>query len=122
MMMGMGHITADPVDADIVRLANPFGLLSDVERQVVLLSLRDKRRTIGRPSRYHRLWRCLFGARRSNRLADPQLEALRAFCVHYRLYRTAHRRDVLGRELGFETMLAAAALLEDHLSADDQRD
>lgn len=99
--------------------------LGPIERQVVYLSLGDDRRSAIGETRMRRLWRVLFAPRGANRLADPQLEALRVFCVLYR-----HDRSVIDQKLfvngGREhfvdpaTMSAAAEVIDHALPGRSQ--
>lgn len=55
-----------------------------LERSVIRLSLNDTRRSLRRPSMVFRMIQIVFGLRPPNRVADPRLEALRAYAVTYR--------------------------------------
>lgn len=59
--------------------------LTATERQVIGLSLHDPLITVMPTGRLRRLLHFVVGIRPVNRLADPQLEMLRAFCVRYRV-------------------------------------
>lgn len=88
--------------------------LTVIERQVVRLSPNDAKNTIAKPSRARRICQGLLGAQPANPLADPRLEALRAFCVKYRISRDLPCHDSTDRLLPFETMLAAVELISGH--------
>ncbi len=70
------------VRSQAVALAPEAGLTT-VERQLVGLSLHDDLATVLSISRLQRLLQRVFAIRPANRLPDPQLELLRAFCVCY---------------------------------------
>jgi hypothetical protein len=108
--------------AKIVSGEGHLALLLPIEQQVVLLSLADTRETIGDGPSFRRIWSRLFGMRRSNRLASPRLEALRVFCVLYRLDRHLIGQEKPDAILSLETMLAAAALIDSRSPASPSRD
>lgn len=61
--------------------------LSPVERQVLLMAIRDPISSLRTPGRMARLVSILFGVEGPNSLADPRLEALRRFAVLARIGR-----------------------------------
>lgn len=99
----------------------PTPLLSPIERQVVMLALREEPATICPGGALRRLADLLFGVRRANPLADPRLEALRRFCIGRRLRCSdARRASVIAECVRWgltEDELTAAATLSDLASA-----
>lgn len=93
--------------------------LSAIERQVVSLSFQDRLVTVMPASRLQRLLYHVFGTRPANRLADPRLEMLRVFCVHYRVegHAAFFRMSSPAASVGlFSQSLLAAVLLIDSLN------
>ena len=74
-------------------------LLTRAERQVVLLARRDTPSSLRKPRHLGRALRWLFKLETANRLADPRLEALRAFAVQTARSRKADLASLL--EQGF---------------------
>ena len=72
--------------ATIVGAAAPAPRLSALEWSVVAMAERDGLSSIREPSRFTKALGALFGVRRSNRLANDELEALRRIAIlawHY---------------------------------------
>ena len=94
----------------------PEAGLTTVERQVVALSLQDRLATVLPTSRLQRLLHRVFAIRPANRLADPQLELLRAFCVRYRVEGQAAffpmPRETSSVRLSSDTMTKAASMID----------
>ena len=94
----------------------PEAGLTMVEQQVVGLSFQDGLTTVMATGRFQRLLHHVFAIRPANRLADPQLELLRAFCVRYRVEGQAAfsrmSREVSSVRLSSETMPAAALMID----------
>jgi len=102
----------------------PEAGLTTVEQQVIGLSLHDGLATVMPTGRLRRLLHRVFAIRPANRLADPQLELLRAFCVRYRVEGHAAffrmPREASSVRLSIDTMLAAASMI-DHWATLDLR-
>lgn len=82
--------------------------LSRLEQQVVMLSLRDPRSSLRRPSKWEARWKKLFGVEIPNPLADPRLEALRRFSVLMRIdgYSMPAKEYRRLSEAGFDEVIA----------------
>ena len=94
----------------------PEAGLTTIEQQVVGLSFQDGLTTVMPTGHFQRLLHHVFAVRPANRLADPKLELLRAFCVRYRVEGQAAffrmSREASSVRLSSETMLAAALMID----------
>ncbi|MDP1027772.1 hypothetical protein Q5H91_11145 [Sphingomonas sp. KR1UV-12] len=79
---------------------------TDLERSVIMLSLTDSLSSVQPQGRFARALSAIFGLKAANPIADPRLEALRAYAVRYR---TRSVRDGCGDVV---TAMAAGANAE----------
>jgi hypothetical protein len=112
----MLHVSLRADTRSQVATALARAALTAIERQVVGLSLHDRLATVLPTGRLQHLLHRAFGICSANRLADPRLELLRAFCVRYRVEGQAAffrmSREASSVRLSSETMLAAAMLVD----------
>jgi len=74
-------VRSAPVDVARTPVLQEHDELTNLERTVVELSLRDSPHSTGRPSRRSQFFDMLLGRNRPNRLADPRLEGLREYAM-----------------------------------------